>query len=529
MATPQKKLAASLEALEALQRRGVIAVRSSDLSRTHRQRLLKAGFLQKVMKGWYIPSRPDEARGESSTWYASFWDFCAAYLTVRFREQWSLSPEQSLFIHTGNRSVPRQLLVRSPRARNQTTALAHGTSLLETRAPLPPKGQEQTIDGLRLFSLPAALVNSGPGLFTQNATEARTALAMVRDASDVLTILLSGGHTVLAGRLAGALRNIGRNKIADEIVQTMRSAGYDVRESDPFESPAPFAHPPRALSPYVIRMRLSWEQMRDIIANHFPKAPGIPKDTASYLKSVDEIYVDDAYHSLSIEGYRVSRELIERVRTGGWNPDRNDGDRQQRDAMAARGYYEAFQIVKGSVESVLKAANPGRVFERDHSAWYRALFAPSVSSGILVAADLAGYRAGQVYIRRSKHVPPKPEAVRDMMPSLTELLTEEENAGVRAVLGHFMFVYIHPYMDGNGRMGRFLMNVMLASGGYPWTVIPVQSRDEYMKALESASVGQDIAPFAEFIRGLVRSRSASAPGKNPAAAARAAQHRRQRS
>jgi hypothetical protein len=38
-------------------------------------------------------------------------------------------------------------------------------------------------------------------------------------------------------------------------------------------------------------------------------------------------------------------------------------------------------------------------------------------------------------------------------------------AGVRVVLGHFIFVYIHPYMDGNGRMGRFLMNVMLAGGG----------------------------------------------------------------
>jgi len=38
------------------------------------------------------------------------------------------------------------------------------------------------------------------------------------------------------------------------------------------------------------------------------------------------------------------------------------------------------------------------------------------------------------------------------------------------VLGHFVFVYIHPYLDGNGRIGRFLMNLMLAAGGYPWTV-----------------------------------------------------------
>jgi len=58
-------------------------------------------------------------------------------------------------------------------------------------------------------------------------------------------------------------------------------------------------------------------------------------------------------------------------------------------------------------------------------------------------------------------------------------------------------------MDGNGRMGRFLMNVMLAGGGYPWTVIPLQKRDNYMAALESASVEQNIAPFAMFLGHLV--------------------------
>ncbi|NQW03594.1 MAG: Fic family protein, partial [Acidobacteria bacterium] len=71
-------------------------------------------------------------------------------------------------------------------------------------------------------------------------------------------------------------------------------------------------------------------------------------------------------------------------------------------------------------------------------------------------------------------------------------------------LGHFVFDYIHPYMDGNGRMGRFLMNAMMAAGGYPWTIIPLERRDEYMATLESASVKQDIGPFAAFIGGLVR-------------------------
>ncbi|MCC9044139.1 Fic family protein [Myroides sp. M-43] len=96
------------------------------------------------------------------------------------------------------------------------------------------------------------------------------------------------------------------------------------------------------------------------------------------------------------------------------------------------------------------------------------------------------------------------DAVRDVMPTLFELLENETNAAVRAVLGHFIFVYIHPYMDGNGRMARFLMNLMLASGGFPWTIIPLEERDAYMAALESASVGGNIEPFTIFLSKLVR-------------------------
>src|SRR6516162_5338955 len=64
MATPSEKLAESLEVLHKLQNaNGAAAIRARDLTRTHRERLLKNGFLQEVMKGWYIPSRPDDRKG----------------------------------------------------------------------------------------------------------------------------------------------------------------------------------------------------------------------------------------------------------------------------------------------------------------------------------------------------------------------------------------------------------------------------------------------------------------------------------
>ena len=131
------------------------------------------------------------------------------------------------------------------------------------------------------------------------------------------------------------------------------------------------------------------------------------------------------------------------------------------------------------------------------------MFSPGVAAGILRLSDLAGYRNEPVYIRKSKHVPLNKDALRDAMPAFFDLLKEETEPCVRVVLGHFIFVYIHPYIDGNGRMGRFLMNLMLASGGYPWTVIPVEQRNTYMAALEKASVENNIKPFTRFLFKLI--------------------------
>ena len=503
MAAPADKLAASLAVLKQLQDAGRVVLRATDMSRTHRERLLKNGFIREVMRGWYIPSRPDEPAGESTSWYASFWPFCAVYLNSRFGDEWCVSPEQSISLHTGNRAVPRQLLVRAPKGGNKPIGLIHGTSIFDVRLDMPPPADRAVRDGVRLYGLPAALIGCAQAQFTARPAELRAALAMVQEPSGVLRRLLAGGHSKIAGRLAGAFRNIGRERFADEIVGAMQAAGYTVNEIEPFEGPAPFALGLRETSPYVNRMRIDWARMREDVLRIFRVAPGLPADAAAYLKKVEGIYVNDAYNSLSIEGYKVSAELIEKVRSGKWNPDTDKDDQDQRNALAARGYWQAFQAVKASIRKVLNGTNPGQVADRDHATWYRELFGPSVVAGILQAADLAGYRNGQVHIRRSKHTPPSMEAVRDLMPALFELLQEEDQPAVRVVLGHFFFVYIHPYMDGNGRMGRFLMNLMTASGGYPWTIVPLERREDYMATLESASVDGDIKPFAKFLAELV--------------------------
>ncbi len=502
MATVQENLANSLKELQRFQNeQGLAIVKSSDISRVHLVRLINNGFLQEVMKGWYISSRPDATPGDTTNWYTSYWYFVAAYAKARFNEDWCLTPEQSLSLYSGNRTVPAQIILRALKGSNNIVKLLHNTTLLDLKTTVATPVYKESQFGLNIYTLPEALIECSPDFFRLDNITARTCLSLIPDASDILRIILEKGQSTKAGRLAGAFRNIGNTVIADEIIGTMKSLGYNLREEDPFTTSSTIAYQ-RVTSPYETRLRLMWQAMREDVIKLYPESNKTYADIDSCLKLIEEQYKQDAYNSLSIEGYKVTDELIEKVKSGQWKPEENTSDLDQKNAMAARGYWQAFQAVKESIAKILKGANAGKTIADDHRVWYRELFAPSVRVGLLKPSDLAGYRIHQVYIKGSMHTPFSADAVRDAIPVLFELMENESNAAVRAILGHFFFVYIHPYMDGNGRIARFLMNTQFISGGYDWTVIPVERRQEYMAALEKASINSDISNFVQFLLSL---------------------------
>lgn len=493
------RLAQALRTLQSLQRNGRGVFQSAAFDAAERRALVDSGFLRPIIRGWYMATRPDEKPGDTTPWYASVRQFIGAYCDKRFRKRWHVSPAWSVQLHAATTVIPRQVIVHAPKATNNVLALPGGCSLLDYAAPDFDADEVEQLDDLRVLRLPAALVRVPESFFRAEPTDARIALGRVTDASDLNRLLLTGGNRVKAGALAGAFRSIGRDDVAGDILGAMRAAGYAVVESNPFDTDAAAVPRSRAVFPYVARMQMMWQTMRDAVIAELPPPPGLPADRDAFLRAIEEIYRTDAYHSLSIEGYRVSDDLIARVASGNWDPQAHAADANARDALAAHGYWRAFEAVKSAVDEMLAGVNAGSVAAREHGAWYRELFGPAVAAGILGAADLAGYRNGPVYIRNARHVPPSRDAVRDMMPAFFELLESEPDARVRAVLGHFIFVYIHPYTDGNGRLGRFLMNAMLASGGYRWTVLRLERRDEYMAALNAASSDGDIRPFAAFI------------------------------
>ncbi|MBS1121836.1 MAG: filamentation induced by cAMP protein Fic [Deltaproteobacteria bacterium] len=500
MSTPNEKLAAALKELSGLQHDSSRVFASKQLTRTSRERLLKHGFLQEVMRGWLMSASPAAMPGDTTPWFASFWEFCRRYCDERFGTAWNLSPEQSLLLHAENTTIPKQVIIHSPVAGNNRIDLLFGTSFFALRSKATPPARDLEIkNGLRVYGIAAALTRVPEDFFARYPIETQVVAASVREPSQLLSRLLEGGHATIAGRLAGLFRRLGQPAIADEILATMKAADHDVREADPLDADCVISPPAPSTSPIVARLQTLWAAARDTVIAEFPKAEGLPEDRDAYLQAIDDVYKIDAYHSLSIEGYQVTPELIQRVATGAWDPDQISSDRDNQNALAARGYWLAFQRVRETVKRILLSEASGQVVRTAHRDWYREMFGPHVAARLLSTSMLAGYRNAPVYLRGSRHVPPRWELLADAMPALFDLIEKEPEPAVRAVLGHWLFGYVHPFPDGNGRIARFLMNTLLAAGGYPWTVIRVEDRTEYLGALETASAESDVQPFARFV------------------------------
>jgi len=349
-----------------------------------------------------------------------------------------------------------------------------------------------------VFSLAKAIVALQPNYYTSKNVNIQIALKIV-SIVDLSRELLKLGSSVISSRIIGAYRVMGFDESADRIEEDLRPLGLTIKKDNPFEGRKMiFDKKMRATNPSALRVEGLLKKMRDTVVDIFPPGGGVPKGHST-LKIIEKIYKEDAYHSLSIEGYQVTEELIEKVANNDFRPENSEKDREQRNALAAKGYYDCFQSVSDSIGKVIGGEEAGKVFYDDLQTWYRQLFTPMVHAGILNPGDLAGYRDQPVYIKGSSHVPPRSSAILDCMEVLEEFMRNEKEASVRAVLGHFFLGYIHPYSDGNGRISRFLMNLNLVSGGYNWTVIRVTRRAEYLAALEVASSDYDIAPFAKFV------------------------------
>lgn len=118
-----------------------------------------------------------------------------------------------------------------------------------------------------------------------------------------------------------------------------------------------------------------------------------------------------------------------------------------------------------------------------------------------VDKDQAGiYRDKRIFLSGSKYSFPKPEEVQPLMTEFFNKLPAMKNElhpVVFAAQAHKEFVFIHPFVDGNGRVGRLLMNLLLIQAGHLITIIPPVLRSKYIASLEEAHT--DDSAFVRFI------------------------------
>ena len=110
-----------------------------------------------------------------------------------------------------------------------------------------------------------------------------------------------------------------------------------------------------------------------------------------------------------------------------------------------------------------------------------------------------GYRDQNVRISGSKYTPPQHYEVGALMKNFVHEINESKLPPIQlAALAHFRTVDIHPFIDGNGRVARLLMNLVLLKHGFPMTIIQKAERKKYYDTLEKAHFG-NLEPFVNFV------------------------------
>lgn len=223
------------------------------------------------------------------------------------------------------------------------------------------------------------------------------------------------------------------------------------------------------------------EQLADI-REHLPKEA---------LQSFDKSFeVEYTHNSTAIEGNTLTLIQTKAVLEDGISV----GGKTLREIYEVVNHSKAFQFVKQCVAG-------GKPLDEHIVKDIHALLMENILPGGI-------YRNVEVRISGAQHKPPAPsEMYRQVKEFYADLPYKAEmNAIELAAWTHAEFVKIHPFVDGNGRTSRMIMNYQLMTAGFLPVSIAKENRLPYFEALEAYAVGGDLKPFAEMIASLEEQR-----------------------
>ncbi|XP_077317410.1 protein adenylyltransferase FICD [Lithobates pipiens] len=222
-----------------------------------------------------------------------------------------------------------------------------------------------------------------------------------------------------------------------------------------------------------------------IIDSKVKKLMSIPKGSSALRRVMEESYYHHIYHTVAIEGNTLSLSEIRHII-------------ETRYAVPGKSLEEQNEVI--GMHAAMKYMNTtlvsriGFVTINDILEIHRRVL------GYVDPVEAGRFRTTQVFV--GHHIPPHPRDVEKHMQEFVLWLNSDEAMSLHPVefsaLAHYKLVYIHPFVDGNGRTSRLLMNLILMQAGYPPVTIRKEQRSEYYHFLELANEG-DVRPFIRFI------------------------------
>jgi len=203
----------------------------------------------------------------------------------------------------------------------------------------------------------------------------------------------------------------------------------------------------------------------------------------------EQMQIEFTYNSNAIEGNTLSLRETQLVIQEGITVR----GKSLREHLEARNHPDAIDYVE-------KLAQKGATIKQDDILKVHALLMRGIDD-----QNAGKYRTGQVRVTGATFMPPSAGKIQSMLSELLQTLSQnpDELRPIElAAFFHHKFVYIHPFLDGNGRTARLLMNVILIRSGYPFTVLLKVDRPKYLRALGEADNG-NLIPFANFVANCV--------------------------
>ncbi len=474
---------------------------TNDISdQRQKEYLVKAKYISSVTRGYWILKRPEDDLEE--VFSLLYWQLIEKILA---RYESSIRSNSALLIYNGAQETQKHLLVRTKEKTNRKVTMPLGYDIILTYdsdfderlvKKITVAGRELPID------IPEkVLIDIGRQKPDNNFFQ--SFVAGTKFDLRILEVLYADNpKPIVFKRLVGLVKEVNRLDLVpvlEKIIET--HTHYRVGKKERIEQEATEDKIVILKPPWVIRQEQQIQEFEEVLDKKIIKdIESLEKYPISkLLKQAKEHKKYDTYHSTTLEGYQITLEEVEALLSGDIPRDKEaQGDNVEKikNRMAIIGYSAAFDFV---IKRAQVDFNKVYINEKIVQDTYYHLFKPSADAGIVDYLTLTSYRNIPAYIRGTPYVPPSYEKLPELMASFESIINRVENPIIKAILAHYLFVTIHPYIDGNGRTARLLMNYLLLASGYSWITIRAEQRIEYFTALQKAQAKNDILPFGRFI------------------------------